>query len=179
MNGDRDTTTAPDAGISLVELLVAAAIVAVLAAILVPSVLLMLRASREGRAIANLKSIAEAEMILYGSKRRFGVFEELFGEGCLPSQFERGAEGGGRPGSGTEAISDGVYVYSIRYTRDAVGITIDADPKARYAATYRRFRYRLGRTASGPSGGEAVMLVAAPSERSPPPTAYRPLGSER
>src|SRR5262245_35776076 len=143
-------------GLTLLELLVAAAIVALLAALAVPAALATLRASREGRAIANLRAVAEAEMILYGSKRRFGVFEELLADGHLAQQFERGR------GRATEEISDGVYLYSIRFTRDAAGITIDADPSAEYASTYRRFRLRIGRIASGPSGGEGVLLVADP-----------------
>lgn len=175
MNGHRKTTS--ESGASLLELLVAAAILAVLAAIALPPALAVLRASREARAIANLKSIGGAEMTLYGAERRFGVFEELIREGSLPDQFERGAEGGGPPGGGSEAVSDGVYVYSIRFTRDALGITIDADPRPSYAATYRRFRLRLGRVASGPSGGEAVLYVAAPSVRSPPSGEYKVMGS--
>jgi type II secretory pathway pseudopilin PulG len=164
--------TASASGISLLELVVAAAVLAALAVIAVPPTIAMLRASREARAVANLKSIAAAEMSLYGSRRRFGVFDELIREKNLPDQFERGAEGGGPPGSGSEAVSDGVYLYSIRFSRDALGITIDADPTPRYAPSHRRFRLRLGRSVSGAAGGEAVMYVAPPSARSPPADAY-------
>ena len=158
-------------GLTLLELVVAAAIVAILAALAVPAALVALRASRESRAIATLRTIAGAEMTLYGSKRRFGVFDELLGDEYLARQFQRGH------GHASEAISDGVYFYSIRFSRDALGVTIDADPDEPYAATYRRFRLRIGRTASGRSGGECVIFVAAPSAHSPPQSAYRPLNS--
>ena len=160
-------------GLTLLELLVAAAIVAILAALAVPAALAALRTSRESRAIANVHGIAAAEMTLYGAKRRFGVFDELLRNGHLARQFRRGR------GRATEAISDGIYLYSIRFANDALGVTIDADPDPTYAAEYRRFRLRIGRIASGPSGGEGVMLVAAPSIKSPPASAYRPLNSGR
>jgi type II secretory pathway pseudopilin PulG len=166
MRGHRRET-----GLTLLELIVAAAVVALLAALAVPAALAVLRASREGRAAANLRSVATAEMTLYDSKRRFGVFDELLRDGDLARQFRRGR------GRATEALSDGVYLYSIRFTRDALGVTLDADPDRDYAATYRRFRLRLGRVASGPSGGEGVLLVAPPSVESPPPSAYKPYNS--
>jgi prepilin-type N-terminal cleavage/methylation domain-containing protein len=162
-------------GVSLLELLVATAVVALLAALAAVPAIQALRATREARAIANLKTIASAEMTHYTSRQRFGVFDELLRDGDLPRQFERAATGGGLPGSATETISDGTYVYAIRYALDASGITIDADPTPPNAPSYRRFRVRLGRVASGKGGSECTLLVADPSVKSPPARAYRPL----
>ncbi len=164
-------------GASLLELLLVVAIVAILVAIAAGPLVQALRASREGRAIANLKSLADGEAATYASRRRFAIFDELFREGAIGSVFQRGAEGGGRPGSVTETLSDGVYLYSIRFTTSAEGITLDADPRRTYSASYRRFRIRIGRTAAGRGGGENVLLVAPPTVASPPTSAYRPLGA--
>jgi len=161
---------------TVLELLVVLAVVAVVLAIALPQLIASFRASRESAAIGNLKAIANAEMTLYADHARFGVIAELFEDGLLAAnQFGRGAEGGGAQGGGSEAISDGTYTYSIRFTRDAEGITIDADPLRANTKTYRRFRYRLGRrTAGGAAGSEGLLLVAQPSEASPPPGAYKP-----
>src|SRR5262249_50261915 len=104
MDGYVHDTRGLQRGVSLLEILVAAAIVALRAALAALPAINMLRATREARAIANLKCIADGEMMLYGAKQRFCIFEELFREGGLARQFERGASGGGRSGSATEAI---------------------------------------------------------------------------
>lgn len=176
MYRNTDCPSANARGISLLELLIAVSIVALLAVLPVPSLVLAVRSSRESRAVATTRSIATAQMEIFATSHRFAVFEELIQRGAIANQFERGAPGGGPRGSGSEAISDGVYLYSIRYTRDAYGITIDADPSPTYAATHRRFRIRIGRRANGSGGSEGQVLYAEPSTQSPPPSAYRPLG---
>jgi prepilin-type N-terminal cleavage/methylation domain-containing protein len=166
-------------GVSLVELLLVVAVVGVLAAVAVPSLVASLRNAREARAIGNLRTIAAAEMEVYARERRFAVFEELFRAGALPAQLAREARGGGPRGTGSEAVSDAVYAYSVRFDRGAAGITIDADPSGGYIGTHRWFRLRLGRTARGASGGEMVVYAAPPSRRPPRPEAYRALGSKQ
>lgn len=163
-------------GLSLLELLIVVAIVAILVAIVAVPVVSSLRATHEARAIGDLKSLAAAESAMYASRRRFAVFDELLRQGAIGAGFQRGAPGGGPPGSPSEALSDGVYLYTIRFGSAAEGITLDADPIRAYAASHRRFRFRLGRIASGSGGAEGVLLVADPSVASPPPAAYRPLG---
>ena len=170
---------ASEHGISLVELLLVVAVVALLAALAVPSLVTSLRNAREARAIGNLRTIAAAEMEVYARERRFAVFEELFRAGAIPAQLSREARGGGPRGTGSEAVSDAVYAYSIRFDRGAAGITIDADPSGGYLGTHRWFRLRLGRTARGTSGGEMVVYAAAPSRYPPRPEAYRALGSKQ
>jgi prepilin-type N-terminal cleavage/methylation domain-containing protein len=165
-------------GLSLVEMLVAVAVVGLLATIFVPALVVSVRSAREARAVSNLRAIAAAEMAIYAREKRFAVFEELFATGAIPAQFEREV-GGGPRGSGSEAVSDGAYAYSLRFTRYARGITVDADPREGYLGTHRWFRFRIGRTAQSAAGGEVVVYVAEPSPRPPPARAYRPLGGER
>ena len=163
-------------GVSLLELVVVVAVVGVLVALVVPTMLASVRSAREARALGNLRTIAAAEMQVYARERRFAVFEELFQLGAVAGQFEREIDGGGPRGTGSEAVSDGAYAFSIRFDREAVGITIDADPRPGYVGTHRWFRMRLGRIVRGASGGEMAVYVADPSPRPPPPNAYRPLG---
>ncbi len=160
-----------DAGLTVLELLVVVAIAGVLLAIGIVGFVHAQRSAHEAAAIGNLKTVATAEMTLYARKVRFGVIGELFEDGLLTEhQFRRGSSGG------SESIADGVYEFSVRFGRDAFGITIDADPTRPNRATHRRFRYRLGRrTATGVSGSEGLMLAAQPSVASPPPRAYKPL----
>lgn len=164
-------------GASLLELLIAVAVVAILATIAAIPAVASLRATREGRAVANLRAVGSAQLAHYASRRRFAVFDELLRTGALGGGFARAAEGGGPLGSPSEAVSDGVYLYSIRYSSEADGLTIDADPVRSLAASYRRFRFRLGREISGKGGAEGVVYAAAPSVASPPASAYRPLGA--
>ena len=118
----RESTRRPprleERGLSLLETLVVAAVVAVLVAIAVPPLVASMRAAREARAIANVRTIAAAQMEVYARARRFAVFEELIRTGAIARQFRREA-GGGRRGTATEVISDGVYGYSMRFARDA------------------------------------------------------------
>lgn len=160
-----------DTGLTVLELLIVVAILAIVAAIATWAVAQARRAAREAAAIGNLKTVAAAEMTLYARKLRFGVLGELYADGLLVAhQFSRRGSGGG-----SEVVGDGTYEYSIRFTRDAAGITIDADPAMAYRSTHRRFRYRLGRRAQGgASGSEGVLLVAPPSVASPPARAYKP-----
>lgn len=157
-------------GASLVELLVVAFIVGLLAAVVVPSLVAAVRAAREARAVANLKALGAAQMTLYSTERRFGPFGRLFREGYLSDgQFRRVRAVGGP----SEEVSDGVYLYSFRFDKGAAGLTIDADPDATYRTSHRWFRYRLGRvTRSKTSGGEGVLYAAPPRARPPRDTDY-------
>lgn len=163
-------------GVSLTETLVVVTIIGLLVAIAIPKLLAARRASQEARAIANLRAVALAETMLYGSRQHFGAFEQLFrGDYLREGQFQRGAPGGGPRGSSAEALSDGVYLYTARFSRDALGVTIDADPIRANTGVYRRFRFRLGRrTRGGAWANEGLLLVAPPSVGSPPAAAYVP-----
>jgi type II secretory pathway pseudopilin PulG len=170
-----DRRIARERGLTVLEAVIVVSLILVLAVLLVPSLVKARRAAKESRAVGSLKTIAAAQMMRYASGGRFGLFEDLFSEGYLaPGQFARGDPEGGRAGGTAEAASDGTYLYTIRYSADALGITLDADPKRTYAASYRRFRLRIGRAApSQPAGGEGVLYVASPSVTSPPARNYR------
>ena len=164
-------------GISLLELLAVVAIIAVLVAIAAPHLLAARRAAHEGRALANLRTVAESEMMLLSRRGNFGSFEALFsGDYLNEGQFERGSPEGGPKGSSAEALSDGVYIYTCRFSRDALGVTLDADPLAANTATHCRYRFRMGRRIQGGVwANECLFLVAPPSVASPPASAYKPL----
>ncbi len=166
-------------GFSLLELLIAVAIVAILCVIAVVPAERILRGTREARAIADLKTVGNGEMAFYASRGRFAVFDELIRTRSLADQFGRGAPGGGPRGGATEAISDGIYLYTVRFSDEAAGITIDADPRKDLTRSYRRFRLRLGRVANGRGGSECVIYAAAPSVASPPASAFRPLAASQ
>ncbi len=166
-------------GLTATEILVVVAIIAAVMAIAVPHLLAARVAAQEGRAIANLRTLATAEITLFASRRHFGSFEQLFaGDYLRPGQFERGSAEGGPQGSSAEAVTDGVYLYTTRFSLDAQGVTLDADPVEANTATHRRFRFRLGRrTRGGAWANEGLLLVAPPSVASPPGSAYQPLNS--
>ena len=162
-------------GFSLLECVLVVAIALLLAAISLPRLWAARLAAREGRAMSNLRTLANAHTTFYTLSGRFGFPSELFASRCLADgSFARvgGSSGGPTP---VEVLSDGTYEFSGRYAVTAAGLTLDADPGSDHAATHRRFRLRIGRTAAGSSGGEGVLLAAAPSRSSPPSSAYRPL----
>lgn len=166
-----------ESGFSLLECLLVCAIASLLAVLAAPHFVAALRASREARAIANLRAVAAAQLAYQASSARFALPAELVRDGFIPADaFTRTGDPQGAP-SATETLSDGTYDYSARFSLGATGITLDADPVPSASASHRRFRIRLGRASAGRGGGEAVLLVAPPSRSSPPSRAYRPLGS--
>jgi type II secretory pathway pseudopilin PulG len=161
-------------GVSIVEAVLVVAVIALIVAIALPSLAASLRAAREARAIANARAIGSAQMAYYAGNGKFAIFNGLFAGRYLGESFVRRVSGIGA----SEIISDGSYRYKISYSLLGQGVTVDADPEARYEQTHRWFRFRIGRVAVGGTGGEGTMYYApaAVYAPSPPASSYRVLG---
>ncbi|MEW6729726.1 MAG: hypothetical protein AB1489_00180 [Acidobacteriota bacterium] len=166
-------------GFSLLELILLTALIAIIIAIAIPNLFAVIRVARESRALANIKTISNSQNLFYSSLGRYAIFEELFRRDYLTtSQYTRNVPtiAGLPSNTASEVVSDGAYDYSFRYSADAQGFTLDADPKKNLTATHRSFRYRTSRTTmAGLSGAMDIILVAGPSATSLPSAAYRPL----
>lgn len=177
MNNTTPAARSGERGFTLPELVIAVTVIAILTSLAIAGMRSAMRSSREARAIGNIKALASTEMMVYDARFRFASFNDLFAEGYLTTgQFSRGHPEGGPIGAASEAISDETYLYTVRFSDSASGVTIDADPIRSLAGSYRRFRIRLGRITQARRGGsESVVYYAAPSVTSPPTAAYRPL----
>src|SRR6185369_8806422 len=159
-------------GFSLLELLLLILLIGIIAAIAAPNLFASMRAARESRAVANIRTLSNTQMMFYGEAGRFGIIKELFEKDFIPKdQFKRP----GGKSSPSEAVSDGTFEYSFRYSTDGQGFTLDADPKKEESNLYRRFRYRINRSGGKESGIVGIIMVANPSAASPPSSAYKPL----
>ena len=78
-------------GYSLVELLIVVAIIGIIAAIAIPSLLAARRASNESAAIGNLRTIGSAEATYFSQKGSYGDFAALKGQSMLDSAMSNGA----------------------------------------------------------------------------------------
>ncbi|MBX7218572.1 MAG: type II secretion system GspH family protein [Blastocatellia bacterium] len=155
-------------GYSLLEMLVVLVIIGLLAVGAGTWFLHSLRAAHEARAVANLRTMVTAQIAFHSASGRFATFEQLITrENILSQGFIRNVSGTGA----SEVISDGRYEYSFRFDVNAIGYTLDADPKPAYARTYRRFRYRYRNAAAGKTN---LLLVAKPSIGAPPESSYLP-----
>jgi prepilin-type N-terminal cleavage/methylation domain-containing protein len=168
---ERPDARSGENGFSLAEAVLVVAIIGVLAAIAVPSLIASFRAAREARALSNCRAVGSAQLSYYAGHSRFAIFDVLFRERYLGESFDRQVAGSGP----SEIISDTAYRYKITFGLIADGITVDADPEPRFGATHRWFRFRIGRVTSSRAGGEGTMYFApamsyAPS---PPTSAYR------
>ncbi len=77
-------------GFSLIELLIVAAIIGVVAAIIIPTYASSIRRANEANAVATVKTIKTAQM-KYVMKHdgKYGTFRELAREGLLDKRFNR------------------------------------------------------------------------------------------
>lgn len=78
-------------GFSLVELLIVVAIIGIIAAIAIPSLLAARRAANESAAIGNLRTIGSAEATYFSQRGRYGSFAELTAQSMLDSAMSNNA----------------------------------------------------------------------------------------
>jgi prepilin-type N-terminal cleavage/methylation domain-containing protein len=83
-------------GFSLIELLIVVAIIGIIAAIAIPSLLKSQQAARETAAVSEVQGIHKAQ-VLYSvtkGKGKFATLEELIAANTLPQSFPGGIKGG-------------------------------------------------------------------------------------
>ena len=78
-------------GFSLVELLIVVAIIGIIAAIAIPSLLAARRAANESAAIGNLRTIGSAEATYFSQRGRYGTFANLTSQSMLDTAMSSGA----------------------------------------------------------------------------------------
>ena len=99
-------------GFSLLELLIVVAIILIIATIAIPSLLRSRQAANESAAVANLRTIATAQVTFASSRAgSYGTLTELGTEGLIDSRFTAGAVSGY-----TFAITSGFGTFSASGT---------------------------------------------------------------
>jgi type II secretory pathway pseudopilin PulG len=162
-------------GFGLLQLLITLSLFFILSLICLPYLFSARRAAQESRAIANLRTINNQQLSFYASQGKFALLEELYQDGYLShGTFQRQIN---QTLGATEVISDGCYEYSLRYTNNAIGYTLDADPLYRQRCHYRFFRLRTYRQLKTFVSGNELILAAPPQPdyRTPPASQYQPV----
>ena len=105
-----DSRFESSSGFSLLELLIVVAIILVIATIAIPSLLRSRQMSNENSAVANLRTVSNAEATYIASTGGYyGSAAQLVSERLLDDRFARGSVGG--------------YIYSITTSGDAFTAT--------------------------------------------------------
>jgi type IV pilus assembly protein PilA len=107
-------------GFSLVELLIVVAIIGIIAAIAIPSLLAARRASNESAAIGNLRTVGSAEATYYANKGEYGGFANLTSNQMLDKEWEDGVVRDSYTVSQIDASGD-EFEYSAEPTSSSSG----------------------------------------------------------
>lgn len=108
-------------GFSLLELLIVVAIILVIATIAIPSLLRSRQSSNESAAVANLRTVSNAEATYISSSGGYyGSTAQLVGERLLDDRFTRGVVSG--------------YIYNV--TSTGVAFTATAVPASSNLGRY-------------------------------------------
>ncbi len=110
-------------GFSLIELLIVVAIIGIIAAIAIPSLLKSQQAARETAAVSEVQGVHKNQ-VLYSvtkGKGKFGTLEELIASGNLPQSFSSGIKGGYKFTIAPVSIDGLAAMYDCTAAPTAVG----------------------------------------------------------
>ena len=107
------------AGFTLIELLVVVIMIAIIAAIAIPSLLASRRAANEAAVVQSIRSVGSAEATYFGTSggnARYATLNQLSGDGMLDSTFVGGS------------VTRGGYTITHSVTASLDGFCVDAIP---------------------------------------------------
>jgi type II secretory pathway pseudopilin PulG len=112
-------------GFSMVDLLIAVAVILILATISIPSLFRSHQAENESRAVAEVRTVNSAQITYRSSTGSFGTLSQLINDGVLDSRFSGASSG-----------------YSFTITTDGVDYTVSAYPVSSTTGRYGYYSTR-------------------------------------
>jgi prepilin-type N-terminal cleavage/methylation domain-containing protein len=129
-------TPSADKGFSLLELLIVVAIILVIATIAIPSFIRSRQLANENSAVANLRTLSNAEATyLTSSGGFFGTMPQLVGESLLDSRFGTGKVGGYNYTIDTDGFQYTAIASPVGRNDGRYGFYMVGDGVVRYATT--------------------------------------------
>jgi prepilin-type N-terminal cleavage/methylation domain-containing protein len=123
-------------GFSLLELLIVVAIILIIATIAIPSFLRSRQAANESSAVANLRTVSNAQATYVGSSGGFfGTMPQLVGERLLDNRFGTGVIGGYGYSISTDGFQYTVMATPVSTNSARYGYYMTADGVVHYSTT--------------------------------------------